>query len=159
AYTRNRSQGLQDQFGPEYERAVGETGSRREAEAELLERRTRYEELDIRPLPQDAAEAYAREWQRVQAGFVDEPERSFVEADRLVVAVMRDRGYPMGEFDQRAADVSVDHPDVVEHYRAAHAVALEADRGRAETEDLRQGMVHYRALFEDLLDDHRSEVN
>jgi hypothetical protein len=158
AYARSRSQALQDQFGPEYERAVGEAGSRKEAESELLERRTRYDELDIRPLAPEAAQRYADRWQRVQAAFVDEPQEAFVQADALVTEVMQERGYPMGDFEQRASDVSVEHPTVVDHYRQAHAVAIEAERGRAQTEDLRQGMVHYRALFEDLVGAQPTEV-
>jgi hypothetical protein len=157
-FARGRRRGLQHQFGPEYDRTVERTGDRHAAEADLLERRDRYADLDIRPLEPEVGERYADEWRRVQAGFVDEPERSFLKADRLVTAVMRDRGYPMETFEVRVDDVSVEHPHVVEHFRAAHEVALEAERGRAGTEDLRQGMVHYRALFEDLLQDRRTEV-
>jgi hypothetical protein len=148
-----RSQQLQEGFGPEYRRTVEERGDRREAEAELQERRERREELDIRPLEPAARDRYAERWQSAQRHFVDEPAPAVGEADSLVMEVMRDRGYPVADdFEQRAADVSVDHPRVVEHYRAAHAISMRATDGRAGTEDLRQAMVHFRALFEDLLE-------
>jgi predicted nucleic acid-binding protein len=143
---------LQEQFGPEYERAVEERGDRREAEAELAERRQRRSQLDIRPLEPGARERYAERWQAAQRRFVDQPAPAVADADALVSAVMSERGYPVSdEFDQRAADISVDHPVVVEHYRAAHAISLRATAGDAGTEDLRQAMVHFRALFEELL--------
>jgi predicted nucleic acid-binding protein len=143
---------LQEQFGPEYERAVEERGDRREAEAELAERRQRRSQLDIRPLEPGARERYAERWQAAQRRFVDQPAPAVADADALVSAVMSERGYPVSdEFDQRAADISVDHPVVVEHYRAAHAISLRATAGDASTEDLRQAMVHFRALFEELL--------
>lgn len=151
--TRARSQRLRDRFGGEYDRTIERTGRRREAEAELREREKRREELEIRPLPPLSRERYAEEWRRVQARFVDEPAGAVAEADRLVAQVMRERGYPMDDFEQRAADVSVDHPAVVEDYRAGHAIYLAYDRGDAGTEDLRQAMVHYRALFAELLED------
>jgi len=147
-----RSQRLQDDFGPEYERTVEERGDRREAEAELAHRRERREQLDIRPLEPDARERYAERWQAAQRRFVDQPAPAVGEADALVSAVMSERGYPVSdEFEQRAADISVDHPVVVEHYRAAHAISLRATDGEAGTEDLRQAMVHFRALFDELL--------
>lgn len=147
-----RSHRLQEEFGPEYERAVEERGDRREAEAELAERRERRSQLDIRPLEPGAQERYAERWQAAQRRFVDQPAPAVAEADALVSAVMSERGYPVSdEFDQRAADISVDHPVVVEHYRAAHAISLRATDGDASTEDLRQAMVHFRALFEELL--------
>ena len=147
-----RSHRLQEEFGPEYERAVEERGDRREAEAELAERRERRSQLDIRPLAPGARERYAERWQAAQRRFVDQPAPAVAEADALVSAVMSERGYPVSdEFDQRAADISVDHPVVVEHYRAAHAISLRATAGDASTEDLRQAMVHFRALFDELL--------
>jgi hypothetical protein len=147
-----RSHRLQEEFGPEYERAVEERGDRREAEAELAERRERRSQLDIRPLEPGARERYAERWQAAQRRFVDQPAPAVAEADALVSAVMSERGYPVSdEFDQRAADISVDHPVVVEHYRAAHAISLRATAGDAGTEDLRQAMVHFRALFDELL--------
>jgi hypothetical protein len=147
-----RSHRLQKEFGPEYERAVEERGDRREAEAELAERRERRSQLDIRPLEPGARERYEERWQAAQRRFVDQPAPAVAEADALVSAVMSERGYPVSdEFDQRAADISVDHPVVVEHYRAAHAISLRATAGDASTEDLRQAMVHFRALFDELL--------
>jgi len=151
AWSRKRTEDLKAQFGPEYDRTIEGADSRREAEAELRERQDRRSQLEIRPLSSGSRERYAQEWSRLQSRFVDEPDGSFDEADRLVSMVMAERGYPMEDFDQRVADVSVDHPDVVEHYRAAHGVALANQGGRSNTEQLRQGMVHYRALFEELL--------
>jgi hypothetical protein len=148
---RNRSQRLQRGFGPEYERELERKGGRREAEAELTERKERREALDIRPLADDARERYARSWRATQGRFVDEPVGAVAEAEQAVVEVMRERGYPVDDFDQRAADISVDHPVVVENYRAAHAISTRAVAGEATTEDRRQAMVHYRALFEELL--------
>jgi hypothetical protein len=146
------SQRLQDDFGPEYDRAVQERGDRREAEAELAERRERRAQLDIRPLEPGARERYAERWQAAQRHFVDQPAQAVGEADELVSAVMSERGYPVSdEFDQRAADISVDHPVVVEHYRAAHAISVRTTAGDASTEELRQAMVHFRALFDELL--------
>src|SRR3954452_5740690 len=148
-----RSQQLQEGFGPEYDRTVEERGGdRREAEAELRERRQRRDQFEIRELEPAARDRYAERWRGAQRRFVDEPGPAVGEADALVMEVMRDRGYPVAdEFDQRAADVSVDHPQVVEHYRAAHAISGRASAGDASTEDLRQAMVHFRALFVELL--------
>jgi hypothetical protein len=151
AWTRRRRGMLQTRFGPEYERTVQEVGDRRGAESELQTRRKRREKLDIRPLSPEARREFADAWQETQSRFVDEPSEAVSEADRLVIAVMSERGYPMEDFDQRAADVSVDHPMVVEDYRAAHAVSLANKDGRADTEALRQAMVHYRSLFDELL--------
>jgi hypothetical protein len=148
-----QSQQLQEGFGPEYERTVEERGGdRREAEAELRERKERRREFEIRELEPAARDRYAERWRAAQRRFVDEPAPAVGEADALVMEVMRDRGYPVAdEFDQRAADVSVDHPEVVEHYRAAHDISGHATAGEASTEDLRQAMVHFRALFVELL--------
>lgn len=155
--TRRRSEHLRDRFGPEYDRTVSEHGGRRSAETELERREEKRERLDIVPLSSESRERYLASWRGVQTGFVDEPAGAVTDADRLVTDVMRERGYPMDEFEQRVADISVDHADVVEHYRAAHAIRLANDAGEASTEDLRQAVVHYRALFEELLD-HREKA-
>jgi hypothetical protein len=147
-----RSQQLQEDFGPEYGRTVADRGDRREAESELAERRDRRAKLEIRELEPAARERYTERWAAAQRTFVDKPAPAVAEADALVSEVMRERGYPVSEdFEQRAADVSVDHPVVVEHYRAAHGISTRATQGDAGTEDLRQAMVHFRALFEELL--------
>src|SRR3954468_19246041 len=149
-----RSQQLQEGFGPEYERTVSERGDRKQAEAELLERRKRHDSFEIRELDPAARDRYADRWRSAQRRFVDQPGPAVGEADALVMEVMRDRGYPVeDEFEQRAADVSVDHPQVVEHYRAAHDISGRATAGEASTEDLRQAMVHFRGLFVELLGD------
>jgi hypothetical protein len=149
---RRRSQRLQDRFGPEYERTVEGTQDRAKAESELEARRQRVDSLDIRPLDAAAQGRFAERWRVVQALFVDDPASAVDQADDLIGEVMQARGYPVGDFEQRAADVSVDHPQVVDHYRTAHAIA-ERQRGAvADTEQLRQAMVHYRALFSDLLE-------
>ena len=152
AARKRRTASLHERFGPEYDRVVTEGGNRRTGESELRERVKRREDLDIRPLAPAAAERYATEWREVQARFVDSPEGALGQADVLITTVMRERGYPMDDFDQRSADVSVDHPDVVQDYRAAHGISLANDHGAASTEDLRQGMVHYRSLFERMLE-------
>jgi hypothetical protein len=144
---------LQQRFGPEYERAVEERGDRRAAEKHLADTAYRRDTFDVRALEPAERERYAEQWSGVQAAFVDEPAAATRDADRLVQAVMRDRGYPVDDFETRADMVAVDHPDVVEHYRAAHAVGARSKA--ANTEELRQAFVHYRALFEVLLDDGR----
>lgn len=151
ALAARRTRGLKEQFGPEYERTAETVGSRKKAEAELAARQERREQLNIRPLNSEARARYARQWDTVQAQFVDSPEGAIASADGLVTSVMRDRGYPMDDFEQRAADVSVDHPQVVENFRTAHDISTRANRGEASTEDLRQAMQHYRALFDELL--------
>ena len=151
AYFRNRSRKLRQRFGPEYERAVRETGGRRRAEEVLEKREKRVDRLQLRPLQSADQTRFLQQWRQVQARFVDDPRLALTQADALVSEVMSARGYPVAEFEQRAADVSVDHPLVVENYRAAHAIALRHRRGEASTEDLRQAMVHYRTLFEDLI--------
>jgi hypothetical protein len=148
---KRRREALKGRFGPEYDRTVSEAGDRKEAERELKEREERRAKLDIRPLEPAERERYLGSWQQTQARFVDEPQSAVREADALVMLVMRDRGYPVDDFDQRSADISVDHPRVVENYRAAHGISMANDRGEATTEDLRQAMVHYRELFEELL--------
>jgi hypothetical protein len=150
---KRRHEELREQFGPEYDRAIGEAGDVRGGESELQARRERREQLNIRPLDADAAKEYGRRWDETQRRFVDDPEGALAEADGLIVRVMRDRGYPMDDFDQRSADISVDHPDVVEHYRSAHDISTRAkdDDRQVSTEDMRQGLVHYRELFARLL--------
>jgi hypothetical protein len=150
-FSRLRSQRLRERFGPEYERTLRETDDRRRAEAELEARQRRVQKLDIREIALDEATRYAQAWKVVQARFVDDPSGAVGEADRLVGEVMEKRGYPVGDFEQRAADLSVDHATVVEHYREAHAIAERQSGADADTEDLRRAMVHYRALFSDLL--------
>ena len=151
AKSKRRTGRLQVTFGPEYERSKTEAGSRRKAEAELTARQTRRDDLDIRPLSVEARDRYSVSWKQVQGRFVDEPGAAVGEADRLVSAVMRDRGYPMDDFDQRSADISVDLPHVVEDYRAAHGISMANEHGQASTEDLRQAFMHYRSLFDELL--------
>lgn len=147
-----RTKRLRDRFGPEYERVSATADSRREAEAELSAREQRRQELEIRPLSASARTRYLERWQLVQAEFVDDPRTAVADADSLIQRVMEDRGYPVEDFDQRAADVSVDHPEVVENYREGHRLAAASADGDAGTEDLRQAMRHYRALFDELLD-------
>ena len=152
-YMRNRrTEHLQERFGPEYDRALAEHRDQRKAEHELEERAERVEHLNIRPLTPAEHDRYADLWTSAQARFVDDPTGATEEADQLVGEVMTTRGYPVGDFEQRAADVSVQHPRVVEHYRAAHQIAVRNARGDADTEELRQALVHYRALVEDLLE-------
>jgi hypothetical protein len=158
AFAARRRRGLQDTFGPEYDRTVADAPSRREAESELAERQKRHAELDIKPLDPEGQQRYRREWREAQAHFVDEPAEAVDEADRLIQQVMRERGYPVDDFEQRAADVSVDHPEVVANYRAAHGISVANDRGRASTEDLRTAMVHYRSLFAELLEAQPAET-
>ncbi len=147
---KERSKRLRTKFGPEYER-LARTGDPRKAEAELANRQKRVEKLHIHELSTTAIDRFSNLWHSVQAQFVDTPRESVVEADRLVREVMTARGYPMGNFEQQAADISVDHPQVVEDYRLAHKIAVNDVTGQATTEDLRQAMVHYRSLFDDLL--------
>ena len=151
AWQKRRSTTLQSKFGPEYDRALSESDNKRGAEKELLERQKRHEALDLKELEPATRERHMQSWLQTQARFVDAPAEAVRDADRLVGQVMTDRGYPMDNFEQRSADISVDHPDVVENYRAAHAISLASDHEQATTEDLRQAMVHYRSLFETLL--------
>jgi len=149
---RRRSRQLQEKFGPEYGRTVADRGDRRVAESELRERKQVRERLDITPLSERQRERYAGEWEQVQSDFVEGPSEAVAEADRLVAEVMRERGYPVDDFEQQAAIVSVDHPDVENNYREGHEIYQSFGRGDASTEDLRQAMQHYRALFDDLLE-------
>jgi hypothetical protein len=148
-----RSRTLQQQFGPEYDRTLEGSDSKRHAEGDLAARAERRKELDIRPLAPGARERYLGEWQHVQSRFVDDPEGAVREADRLIQSVMSDRGYPMDDFEQRAADISVDHPDVVENYREGHRLVRASALGDGTTEELRRAMQHYRALFDELLEE------
>lgn len=148
---RKRSARLKEQFGPEYDRTVGELGEPRAAEAELVARQKKRKKLDIVSLTPEARQEHAALWAKVQTDFVEDPQDAVGRAERLVTRVMRERGYPIDDFDQRAADVSVDYPDVVENYRSAHAIFLSQHNGDISTEDARQAFVHYRALFERLL--------
>lgn len=148
---RLRSAHLVRHFGPEYERTVRDLGSRGRAEAELAARERRVRGFDITPLAAHQSQRFRMEWQALQARFVDSPRTALAEADLLVRDVMARRGYPVADFEHRAADLSVDHPRVVQHYRAAHAIALRDRKDEADTESLRQAVVHYRALFEELL--------
>ena len=158
AMSRRRSQQLRDRFGPEYEHAVRTEKNVRRAEATLEARAKRVDALHIRPLSPEDSTRFDATWRGVQARFVDDPKGAVTEADRLVGEVMSARGYPLGDFEQRVADISVDHPDVVMNYRAAREIALVHARGQASTEDLRQAMVHYRALFKDLLEAGDTQV-
>lgn len=151
ANQRRRSDLLRERFGPEYNRTVDELGDRRRAEAELAARTQRVRAFDLHPLSEAERNRFSEAWRATQARFVDDPSGAVKEADRLVGEAMRARGYPVGDFEQRAADVSVDHAQVVQNYRAAHDIALRNDRGKATTEDLRQAMVYYRELFNELL--------
>ena len=148
---RRRSEHLRHRFGPEYDRAVNAKGGRSKAEAELAEREKRVEKLDIRPLEPGERRDFIQRWTEVQARFVDDPPRAVAFADALLGDVMKARGYPVSDFEQRAGDISVDHPRIVEHYRTAHDIAVRHERRQANTEDLRQAMIHYRALFDDLV--------
>lgn len=153
-----RSKSLKTRFGSEYERVVAETGAKGKAESELAERAKRVRKLEIRPLAAGQAETFTRSWTATQSAFVDDPKRAISEADALIGELMAARGYPVTDFEQRAADLSVDHGELVHNYRAAHQVALQHDRGEGGTEDLRQAMIHYRALFEDLIEEPRVET-
>jgi hypothetical protein len=152
-----RSRRLRERFGPEYDRTVAEAGDRKQAEARLQGRTERRQRLDIVPLDPADRDRYVEAWRQTQARFVDEPAEATREADRLITDVMRKRGYPIDDFEQRAADVSVDHPQVVDDYRAAQAIAAANERSEASTEDLRQALVHYRSLFEELLEVDRAD--
>lgn len=147
-----RRQQLRDRFGPEYDKALDDGENRRTAERELSEREKRHEQLDITPLSPAAREGYAQQWTMVQARFVDRPDIAVAEADRLVVVVMGERGYPTEDYQQQVTDLSVQHAETLGHYRSAHDIKTRHDEGQVSTEELRKAMVHYRSLFEDLLD-------
>jgi hypothetical protein len=154
---KRRSQALRERFGPEYDRVVRQEGNTSRGEEVLEFRAKRRDKFDIKPLSPSAQAEFASRWSNLQPQFVDDPKGSVTRADELVTEIMRARGYPMGDFEQRAADISVDHPVVVDNYRTAHNIALRHNAGQATTEDLRKAMVHYRALFEDLLGTPQSD--
>jgi FtsZ-interacting cell division protein ZipA len=153
ALARRRTGRLQQRFGPEYDRTLDSADSKREAEAELKAREERRQQLEIRPLSGPARDRYLQRWQSVQAQFVDDPRGAVASSDSLIKSVMAERGYPVEDFEQRAGDISVDHPQVVENYRQGHRLAqASADGSSDSTEDLRQAMRHYRALFDELVE-------
>ena len=151
-YQKKQSQKLQERFGPEYARTVNEFGSRTKGEAELKARESRVERLDIVPLAPSEAARFSEEWIALQGRFVDNPKGVLTQAEQLVRELMEKRGYPMGDFERRAADISVHHPVVVANYRSAQAIAVRDRQGSADTEELRKAVVHYRALFDELLE-------
>ncbi len=154
---KRRSVRLRERFGPEYDRVVRQEGDPRKAEGVLEFRQKRREKFNIRPLSAADRSSFATRWNEVQSRFVDDPRGAVTVADSLVTDVMQARGYPVGEFEQRAADLSVDYPVIVDNYRAAHDIALRHGAGKASTEDLRQAMVHYRLLFQELLNEPTAE--
>jgi hypothetical protein len=153
-----RSRQLRGRFGPEYDRVAADAPTKREAEAELRERERRHDELHLRPLDRNDRERFEVRWEDVQARFVDDPPGAVRDADRLIQEVMRTRGYPVDDFESRAAELSVEHGDVVENYRSAHGIATAYERGEAGTEELRQAIQQYRSLFESLVEHGRQEV-
>jgi uncharacterized protein YneF (UPF0154 family) len=148
---RNRSEKLQEHFGPEYERTVQTMGGDKKAQTELNERQKHVETLDIRPLSVSEHERYLADWTAVQSKFVDEPGQAIVDADHLIIEVMQLRGYPVSDFEQRSADISVKYPSLVSNYRGAREIANKNKLQQANTEELRQAMIYYRSLFEELL--------
>ncbi|TDD93630.1 hypothetical protein [Actinomadura rubrisoli] len=151
AWTQARTRRLKRRFGPEYDRALESQGGRAAAERELLSREERHQELELRDLEPQQREQYREQWVRVQERFVDAPEAAVEQADGLVTVVMGERGYPTRGFEEKAAHLSVEHGRTLEHYRDAHDISARAQGKQASTEELRQAMVHYRALFEELL--------
>ena len=151
-YQKQQSHKLQERFGTEYNRTVNELGSRTKGESELKAREKRVERLEILPLAPPEAARFSEAWHALQGRFVDNPQGVVVQAEQLVRELMAKRGYPMGDFERRAGDISVDHPDVVANYRSAQAIAVREQRGSADTEELRKAVVHYRALFDELLE-------
>jgi len=146
-----RRKKLQKTFGPEYDRVVADTGSRTDAEKELLERQKRHAELELRELSPESKARYSAAWEEAQIQFVDNPEQAVATADDLVTDLIAERGYPTGDYDDQLANLSVDHARTLGHYRDAHEISRRSRNGEASTEDLRQALVHYRALFADLL--------
>ncbi|OJF12065.1 hypothetical protein [Couchioplanes caeruleus] len=146
-----RRKKLQNTFGPEYDRVVGDADSRAAGEKELEERQKRHAQLELKPLSAESKAKYSVAWEEVQIQFVDAPEHAVSTADELVTRLISERGYPTGDHDEQLATLSVDHARTLEHYRDAHAISERSKSGKAETEDLRQALVHYRALFADLL--------
>jgi len=156
-FKKKQSHRLQQQFGPEYGRTVDELGSQTKAESELKAREKRVERFNILPLTPPEADRLSQAWKVLQGRFIDNPKGVVVQADQLVRELMLKRGYPMGDFERRAADISVNYPAVVDHYRAAQAIAVRDERGEADTEELRKAVVHYRALFDELLEVRNAE--
>jgi len=148
---RKRSERFHEHFGTEYDRTVEAMGDEKKAQAALDERQKHVEALDIRPLSADEGERYLADWKAVQSKFVDEPGQAIVDGDRLIMEVMQVRGYPVSDFEQRAADISVNYPALVSNYRAAREIAIKNEQHQADTEELRQAMIYYRSLFEELL--------
>ena len=148
---KQRSQKLQEHFGPEYEHTVQTTGDEKKAQNELVERQKHVDALDIRPLTAPEHDHYLAAWAAVQSKFVDEPGQAIIDADQLIIEVMQLRAYPVSDFDQRAADISVNYPALVSNYRAAREIANKNKLQQASTEELRQAMIYYRSLFEELL--------
>jgi hypothetical protein len=159
AKSRRRTEELRHGFGPEYDRTVERTGDAAQAEADLRERQRRHDELELHRLDPRSRKRFVDAWQVTQAEFVDDPASAIQDADRLIQSVMRDRGYPVEDFDDRAAIISVDHPIVVERYRRAHTIVMGNPRGDADTEALRQAMHDYRALFDELVEDDAPHNN
>ena len=153
AGSRRRRHHLQERFGTEYDRTVDGADRRREAERELRDRESRHDELQLKPLSDAARRRYSQQWNEMQSGFVDRPQIAVADADRLITDLMRERGYPVDDFDTRSDLVSVDHPDVVQNYRTAHDIAERTTDGQTSTEDLRRAVISYRALFEEMLVD------
>jgi hypothetical protein len=150
---KKRSQQFQNKFGPEYDRAVKTAGSEKKAQAELNQRQKHVDTMNIRPLSVSERERYQAEWTAIQAKFVDQPGQATVEADHLIMEVMKVRAYPVSDFDQRAADISVNYPTLVSNYRAAREIAIKNEQHSANTEELRQALIYYRSLFDELLKD------
>jgi hypothetical protein len=148
---RRRSEQLHDKFGPEYDHTVQTMGDEKKAQTELNERQKHVEALDIRPLSVSERERYLADWTAVQSKFVDDPGQAIVDADRLIIEVMQLRAYPVSDFEQRAADLSVNYPDLVSNYRSAREIAVKNEQHQADTEELRQAMVYYKSLFGELL--------
>src|SRR3954451_11856861 len=147
----SRRKKLQNTFGPEYDRVVADSGNRADAEKELRERERRHAELELKPLSEESQARYSAAWEEVQIQFVDNPDQAVATADDLVTRLIAERGYPTGDYDDQLANLSVDHARTLGHYRDAHAISQRSKNGEASTEDLRQALVHYRALFADLL--------
>ena len=150
-YRHRRKQGFQKKYGPEYDKAVKTMGGDKKAQTEMDERQAHFETLDIHPLSLAEREQYLAEWSVVQAKFIDEPAQATVEADNLIMKVMQTRNYPVSDFEQRAADISIKYPDLVSNYRAAREIAVKNEHHKADTEELRKALVYYRSLFDELL--------
>jgi hypothetical protein len=148
---RKKTERLQDHFGPEYDHTVQTMGNEKKAQTELDERQKHVEALDIRPLSDSERARYSTDWTAVQSKFVDEPGQAIVDADHLIMEVMQLRNYPISDFEQRAADISVNYPALVTNYRAAREIAIKNEQHLVDTEELRQAMIYYRSLFEELL--------